>query len=140
MTVKLRKVKQTERNLATIRYLDRVCFQGDSPFPVYEDTILWVGYDDGIPVCFAALAWAYESTGFLSRAGVLPQYSGQGLHRRMINLRIRAAKKLGWKSLITYTHRHNAKSLNNLTHCGFKGYQPQQDWGGDDAVYVWKEL
>lgn len=139
-SVKIRKVKHTVPKIAAVRFLDRLCFQEDSPFPIYDNTLLWVGEVDKMPVCFSGMTHIEGTMGFLSRAGVLPQYSGRGLHRRMINLRIRAARKLGWTSLVTYTHRMNAKSINNLIQCGFLAYEPASQWGHDEALYLWRKI
>ena len=50
MGVKFKRVAHTEKNKAIVRYLDAHCFEYDGSFPIYEDTLLWIGcfYDNRI--------------------------------------------------------------------------------------------
>lgn len=76
----------------------------------------------------------WSDTGYLVRAGVLPEYRGNGLQKRLIRVRIAAARRLGWKYVITDT-RLNPESANSLISCGFRMYLPRKPWSFKDACY-----
>jgi len=99
----------------------------------------WVAYaEDGKPVGFAGLVRStrWTDTGYLCRAGVLDEFTGHGLQRRLILARIRKAKELGWNWLITDT-TDNPASSNSLINCGFKLYEPSSPWAFKNSLY-WK--
>lgn len=79
-------------------------------------------------------------TVFLSRAGILPEARGLGLHRRMISVRLRWARKNGFKRAITYAQRDNIQSAVNLLRCGFMLYDPDYRWVGDSYLYFLIDL
>lgn len=78
--------------------------------------------------------------GFLHRAAVEKPFRGQGLQRRMIFLRERAARAAGVKVMLTYTTDENLASANNLLACGYRLYRPADDFGGTGALYFRKRL
>lgn len=99
----------------------------------------WIAYaEDGKPVGFAGLvrSTTWADTGYLCRAGVMDGYTGHGLQKRLISVRIRKAKELGWNWIITDT-TNNPASANSLINAGFKMYMPRKPWGMAKAVY-WK--
>jgi GNAT superfamily N-acetyltransferase len=99
----------------------------------------WIAYtEEGKPVGFAGLVRSsrWTDSGYLCRAGVLDGYTGHGLQRRLISVRIRKAKELGWNWVITDT-TDNPASANSLINAGFKMYTPRSPWGMSKAVY-WK--
>lgn len=116
--------------------LDRECFPGDSPY--WNDSALWWVVYDPHPVAFAGLL-PMDDFGFLCRAGVLPSHRGQGLQRELIKRRLKEARRLGLKMVITYT-MFNPASANSLIACGFRMYTPEWTWGGDTAQYWRKYL
>jgi ribosomal protein S18 acetylase RimI-like enzyme len=63
--------------------------------------------------------------GYLSRAGVLPDFRGQGLQKQMITLRLRYAQSQGWPWVVTDTHRENVASIRSLEKIGFRPYRPR---------------
>jgi len=78
---------------------------------------------------------------YLVRAGVLPEHRGQGLQKRLIEVRLRYAKKMGWSEAVTYTLCNNAPSANSLIAKGFKVYIPKVPWASDkDNVIYWKKV
>lgn len=102
------------------------------PSYVIENPLaFWIVYLGNEPVgyCSVDKSLYREHALFLSSAGVLPQHRGQGLHKRMINTRIRYAKKQGYKSVITYTAVWNDRSFLNLQKYGFKLYFPEEEDG-----------
>jgi GNAT superfamily N-acetyltransferase len=139
--VHFRRVPHTPKNEATLRYMDKDCFEHDSPFVLDKDSLLWIGRNqEKLPVAYATLTHMYEDRWFLSRAGVLEAARGQGLHKRMIRMRIACMKRLGGSTVVTYCARYNHHSINNLVACGFKTYCPAGDWGGDSAVYLYNTM
>ena len=88
----------------------------------------WVAYDGHKPIAYAGVCEGLEEwkgLGYMDRCGVLKAYRGQGIHRRMIKVRERWAKKQGWKGLWTYTVPWNAYSSNNLIACGWQLFEPK---------------
>jgi len=101
----------------------------------------WVVKDGGHIVGYAGIEYAgYGEVGFFSRVGLLPVARGQGLHRDFLRVCGAEARRLGWTQMITYVHRLNAPSLNNFIKCGYKTYIPDEDWGCDGAVYLYRDL
>lgn len=129
------QLRKTE-DLAKISALDLVCFPEDIPYRP-AGSIWWLITHEDKDVAYAGLKPLAEGYGFLCRVGVLKAYQGQGLHRRLIQVRIRAAKKLGLKGVITYTVSHNPKSMNNLIKSGLRLYNPAYRYAGD--VLYWRK-
>ncbi len=75
---------------------------------------------------------------YLARAGVLPYARGQGLQRRLIQVRLRWGRSIGATSAITYTLANNLASTNNLIRCGFVRYDPENPWVTTDGVEFWR--
>ena len=101
----------------------------------------WIACFDGNAIGFCALKQSnkWSDCGYLSRAGVLPEYRGQGIQKRLIKVRERQAKKLGWHWLISDTYR-NPASANSLISCGFKMYNPSEPYGATGTCYWRKRL
>lgn len=78
---------------------------------------------------------------FFSRAAVVPEARGKGIHKRLIKARLTKAKKFAGKyhSIITYVVLDNVISGNNLIKHGFRLYTPQQQWAGD-VIYFARKL
>jgi len=83
-------------------------------------------YSDG--VCIFTRAWVHKP------------YRGKGFQKRMIDCRIRAAKKQGCITVITYTLHNNSYSANNLLDKGFRLYEPQYAYAGRDVIYFQKVI
>jgi GNAT superfamily N-acetyltransferase len=128
--VRIRKVK----DWTDVEYLHSICrpVQGQ---PDYKNTDWWVGYDQGQPVCYAGLEHQ-DSWALFSSAGVIPEYRGQGLQKRLIKARLKWLRVEGCKYAYTYTLPYNAASLNSLLRCGFKIYESKTDFAGPDYVYL----
>ena len=122
----------------TLLFLQKKILPADTPYQP-DRGHWWVAYaEDGKPVAFAGLVRStkWTDTGYLCRAGVLDGYTGHGMQKRLISVRIRKAKELGWNWLITDT-TNNPASSNSLISCGFKIYTPGHPWGFRNAIY-WK--
>lgn len=126
------QVRRTE-NSKLILKLNQHIFPSD-PLYINASSLFWVVKLDQLPVGFAtAKGLKYEPTvAYLDRAGLKPIAQGMGLHKHLIKVRLRYLKKLGYKSVITYTLDNNLASANNLTACGFKLYQPDYRWADSD--------
>lgn len=124
-----------------IRELDEICFPLDDRSPVEcPKTHWWVIEDTStkLPAAYAgAYTWACagERALVLSRAGVLPEYRGRGLQRRLLLARERYARREGAPEIWTYTSHRNIASNNNLMAAGYRLWMPAQ-WGG--SYTPWK--
>lgn len=121
-------------------HLQQRCLPYDEPYDT-DFGWWWVVYDGHIPVGFAGLvrSVSWSDTGYLCRAGVVPAYRGRGIQNRLIAVRVRKAKALGWNWLISDT-RDNPASSNSLINQGFKLFDPSSPWGYSDALYWRKRL
>lgn len=121
--------------------MQRECLPGDSPLhPIIG--FWWIAYtEDGQPAAFASMkpSMRWQETGYLSRSGVLEQHRGRGLQKRLIRVRIRKARQLGWQWLLSDTS-DNPQSANSLIACGFRMYAPSQPYGLKTSIYWRKKL
>lgn len=115
--------------------LHQSCFPMDD-MPDFKKGYWWIAYDKGEPIGFCGLTHvsSWDSAGYLNRGGVLRSHRGRGLQRRMINVRVQKARKVGWSFLISATSNNNISS-NNLIKCGFKLYSPNQEWLDGYSLY-----
>lgn len=79
---------------------------------------------------------------YLSYAIIMPASREKGLQRRLINHRLRWAKKQGAFYAVTYTLLHNYPSISNLLRCGFRFAEAPRGWSGygEDVHYFEKQL
>ena len=75
-----------------------------------------------------------RGSGYLCRAGVVPRARGQGVHRRLIRVRLAFARKTGLHDVVSDTWR-NPGSAANLVACGFESFRPHRPWGLSGALY-----
>ena len=116
--------------------LQKQCLPYDDPYNTTSG-YWWLAYSEaGVPVAFGGLvpSMRWADCGYLCRAGVLSSHRGQGLQKKIIRTRIRQAKKLGWKWLITDTY-DNPPSANSLINAGFKLFTPTKPWGVEGTLY-----
>ena len=129
--------KLTDRIRTQLNELDAALFPEDAAYPK-DGGYWWVAYMNHQPVAFAGLkplSNPNKGMGFLCRAGVLKVSSGYGLQRRLIQIRVRKAKKIGLTQVITYASRDNYRSAANLLRSGLRFYSPQNEWGVPGALY-----
>lgn len=122
----------------TLTFLQKKILPEDIPYKT-DRGHWWIAYaEDGKPVGFAGIVRStrWTDTGYLCRAGVLDGFTGHGLQKRLIDARLRQARKLGWNWCITDT-TDNPASSNSLISCGFKIYTPSNPWSFKNAIY-WK--
>lgn len=121
--------------------IDRELFP-TSPLAKKNESYWWLVYNsDGDIVAFAGLTfYTTNQTAFLARVGVRKSHRGQGLQKKLIKIRERFAKKMGYKRIISYTSNDNIHSANNLIRCGYLLYEPKWEWGIKYANYFVKHL
>jgi len=125
-------------NQTTLSFLQRKILPADTPY-LTDRGHWWIAYAEcGKPVAFAGLVRStrWTDTGYLCRAGVLDGFTGHGLQKRLIKVRLAQAKKLNWNWCITDT-TDNPASSNSLISCGFRVYTPGSPWSFKNAIY-WK--
>ena len=124
--------------VSTLAYLQKKCLPQDRVYDVTKGW-WWIVYADNIPIGFAGLvrSLTWFDCGYLCRAGVLSAYRGHGIQKKLIAVRIRKAKQVGYKWLISDT-RDNHPSANNLAEFGFRMFDPTKPWGYNDTLY-WRK-
>lgn len=130
-----------EKIAALLRYLQLDTLRNDEPFDA-PGSYWWIAYEGELPVAFAGLilSTSWFDCGYLCRSGVIKSHRGKGLQKRLIRVRERKARSLGWNWLITDTASWNAASANSLISCGYKLFVPTKPWGIAGAVYWRKKL
>ncbi|MBE7466745.1 MAG: GNAT family N-acetyltransferase [Planctomycetes bacterium] len=107
-----------------IRQIDKRYFDRTSPpVDLRGRAYVWGVFADRVvgPVLvgYGILRWNGE-VAHLERSAVEREYRGRGIQRQLIRARLRMAQKLGAKRVLTYTHRNNWPSANNLIGLGFR--------------------
>jgi GNAT superfamily N-acetyltransferase len=136
--LKLRKAQ--DEDWEDILEADKICFPHDTR--PWQDDFWWILEDEHSSMAaYAGARRSYTlSNGiYLSRAGVLPEYRGQRLQRRMVRARERWARGQGFDQAITDTYC-NPISMNTLIRCGYRTFQPFWDWGHEGTVYWTRKL
>jgi GNAT superfamily N-acetyltransferase len=123
----------------TLDELHDACFLDSAPKVKYYG-YWWLAYHAATPVGFAGITPSTigPGVGYLKRAGVLPAHRGRGLQRRLLKVRERKARQLGWTSVITDT-TDNVPSANNLIKAGYLLFSPEP-WSFGHSLYWTKEL
>jgi GNAT superfamily N-acetyltransferase len=139
--LRVRAVDGTDlKYAALLQWLQLEALPGDTPLETSEGN-WWVAFDGSQPVAFAGLieSQQYPKSGYLCRAGVLPSHRGRGLQTRLIAVRERKARSLGWNSLVTDTY-DNPPSSNNLIKAGFRMHTPIVRYAAEGTCYWRKPL
>lgn len=129
-----------ESDLRVLINLHKACLPSDY-FPNFKTAYWWVMYDKDKPIAFCGLSsvTSWPQAGYLCRSGVIDEYQGRGLQKKLIRLRERKARKIGWEWLISDT-TNNLPSSNSLISCGYKLYEPQVKWAYGHSLYWRKRL
>ena len=98
----------------------------------------WVMLHEGEIVAYCGSIYS-KGICIFNRAWVKKTHRGQGIQRRMIKTRLKAASTF-CHIAITYTTLDNFPSANNLINCGFRLYLPEYSYGGSDKLYFQKLL
>lgn len=126
------------KHAEALRALHTLTFPLDSQED-YSEGWWWLVYLDGEPVAFAGMRHAYTETDavYLSRCGVLSGHRGHGLQRRLLAVRLRLARSIGFVAVVTTTY-DNPASGNNLIRAGFRLYTPDSPWACPGTNY-WRK-
>jgi ribosomal protein S18 acetylase RimI-like enzyme len=106
--------------------MDRVCFPLDRP-AVVSGAHWSFGWDGDKPAAYCAWKTVEHDgapVGFHYRGGVLADYRGHGLQRRMLRLREDEMRQHGLAKAVTYTDADGAASMRNLIAEGYRPYVP----------------
>ena len=130
------------RSILTIKALFMALFSDvDWKWVNKSKSVYWLIYEDTMPVGFAsAYMLARENMAYFTLAGVVKNCRGKGYQKKLINARIRWAKRQKATHAITYTSTDNVGSFESLQTCGFRLYAPECKWVGDDVLYWIKKL
>ena len=129
--------------LKTLIDLQLECLPGDDPEIPKAGSWWWLAIDeDGKAVGFAGMrpSERWQQTIYLCRAGVLPDYRGQGIQKRLIRARLAKARALGNTHAITDCTTENPASAKSLIKAGFRPYWPKAPWGLPHSIYWIKKL
>lgn len=136
VSVKIKAVDGGDQKIASLLiWLQLETLPGD---PVIESSegYWWIAYDGSIPAAFVGMTdvESWRNTGYVARVGVLPDYRGNGLQKRLLAVCERKAKAIGLKQLISTTYR-NPPSANSFVARRYKTYEPEVRWGAEDTIY-----
>jgi GNAT superfamily N-acetyltransferase len=127
----------SERLYLQLKELDKKIFYGcGNEFKKNRDW--WVIEEEGKIVAYCGCIYS-EGICIFNRAWVHRDYRGNGIQRRMINARLKAAKET-CNAAITYTTFDNVPSANNLIKTKFIMYNPMYKYAGDDKLYFIRRL
>lgn len=122
--------------------LDRRCFPTDAAVEIDDDCYWWLVWDKDKPVAFAGMRPCKETVNVglvaLTRCGVVREYRGQGLQKRLLRARVAMARRLGFKQVVGYVKGFNLPSANSLIGTGFKLYR--SSWGGKGALHFYRDV
>jgi GNAT superfamily N-acetyltransferase len=139
--IRFRKInKMTTGVRQELETLQRACLPEDTPvFP--EDGTWWVGHDGSQAVAFCLIepSCQWLDTAYLARSGVLKAWRGQGLQKKMITIRERHARSMGYRWMISDT-TDNPPSSNSLMAKGYRIFDPSKPWGMNTTLYWRKRL
>jgi len=121
---------------ALILRLQKETLPYDSPYDPIKGVWFIAYSESGDPAGYAGVVQSTQwgDTAYLCRAGVLYRYRGNGLQKRLIKARIRAAKTMGFNWLISDTS-DNAPSANSLIAAGFRMYDPSKPYALSNSLY-----
>lgn len=125
MAVEFRPAAPAEDGQLILR-MDRICFPLDEP-PTIAGAQWIIGWDGGTVAAYCAWKTVDHGgvqVGFHYRGGVLPEYRGHGLQRRMLCLREAAMRERGLTNAVTYTDADGAASMRSLIAEGYRPYAP----------------
>ena len=127
-------------NYELLNRLQKQCLPNDTIYNVLTGH-WWIAYDNNVPIAFAGMVRSnrWLDAGYLCRSGVITQYRGKGIQKKLVAVREKKAKKLHWNWLITDTY-HNPASSNSLINAGFKLFDPSEPWGANGTLYWRKRI
>lgn len=135
------RLKRTH-DMELIDYLHKLIFPSDELYKTENKAYYWIVYDQDlkIPAGFCIGTDIGDNTMFLARAGLLDFACGNGLHKRMMRVLEKLARKIGIKTILTYTVLSNIRSSHNLQKYKYMLYAPEYNYVGNNCLYWRKEL
>lgn len=141
---RIREVDASDEEIADIiHHFNR---ESEVAFPELTEDELdnghwWLAYLEKEPVAFAGMVPSnkWHNVGYFKRAGVAPRHRGNGLQIRLMRVRERKAKRIGWTHLISEC-TETAYSANNFIKAGFRIYEPKHPWAFKNSIYWIKTL
>jgi len=122
-----------------VQLMDKNIFSGcDDEFKTNREW--WVFLDDKGSIGAYCGSIYSEGICIFIRAWVKKSYRGNGIQKKLISTRLRAASKNNCYIAITYTTPNNYPSVNNLIGKGFKLYFPEYAYGGKEMLYWSKKV
>lgn len=121
------RIRYTDDHDDEILALDALLFPDpvlDDPLRIEPSAECWAAFDRDVLVGYAVAYLEPDGTHYLDRYGVAPEYAGHGLGRRLLRRWVTEARDAGAPCAWTYTHSHNAASINALTGAGFRAWAP----------------
>lgn len=115
----------------------------EASMPEWENGHWWIGWEQrsATPAAFCGVTPSSLGHGiaYFKRAGVVHGHQGHGLQRRMIRMRERRARLLGFHTVVTDT-TDNWRSANNLIAEGYRLWAPSIPWAFPHTLYWRKAL
>lgn len=138
--LKFKRLPLTAKNIKLLRVLQKACLPVDAPYLEISGWY-WIGCWNNTPIAFCILAPSLQWSDcvYLARAGVLREFRGRGLQKRMITIRETLARKKGYVWSVSDT-TENPASSNSLIAKGYKVYEPANPWGFKYSLYWRKKL
>jgi GNAT superfamily N-acetyltransferase len=115
------------------RDLDLACFPRDEPFLNGLGYHWWV-CEHGVEVVGYAGLHEDGRDVHLCRAGVMPEWRQMGIHRLLVEARVRWARRRGFKTVRTYAALDNPRCWRNLRAGGFRSRR------GSEYLLLWRDL
>jgi GNAT superfamily N-acetyltransferase len=126
----------SKQSIDTVEALDEACFPDCYNLKHMDGELhYWLVHHKGTYCGYCATRVEGDVV-FLARSAVAKEHRGKGLQRRMIKARERFH---GPKYFVSYVSRFNPVSMNNLIRCGYRTYLPERRFGGQNAVYFYKD-
>ena len=101
----------------------------------------WILYWNNTPVGFCGMVKTtrWNDCLYFCRSGIRWNHRGKGLQKKLISVRLRKARLLGYNWVITTTY-HNPASANSLIAHQFRLYTPTERTGARGTLYWRKKL
>ena len=122
------------KDYQAIAHMDSELFNDYYPIENWDSSKWWIGTIEGKPICYCGLQ-TDNGYGYLVRAGVMPEYQGQGLQQKMIKRRVDYCIKKDINFICTETVVPNPASMSSLINVGFRPYVPKEEWSKELVVY-----
>jgi GNAT superfamily N-acetyltransferase len=125
MSFAIRKVSEGTHGELLLS-LDRKLFP-HSPRIDLGKSLWWIVNSGPVAIGFAGITLSKRfKNAYLCRAGVLEDFRGRGLHKRLLRVRIKEARLIGMETVTTDVASWNIVSANNVISCGLRLYLPKR--------------